>query len=67
VALPSAANVKRFGSQVTVTGDRGSVTVPVRVADIGDDVIWLPANSTGHGLLADLASPGSRVEVTNAH
>jgi NADH-quinone oxidoreductase subunit G len=66
VARLSAANIERLGTTVTVTGDRGSVTVPAEVADIADDVVWLPAASTGRGLLADVASPGSRVEVTNA-
>jgi NADH-quinone oxidoreductase subunit G len=66
VARLSAANVDRLGATVVVTGDRGSVTVPVEVADIADDVVWLPASSTGRGLLADVASPGSRVEVTHA-
>ncbi|GAA1954863.1 NADH-quinone oxidoreductase subunit G [Nocardioides panacihumi] len=66
VARLSAANVERFGSTVTITGDRGSVTVPAEVADIADDVVWLPASSTGRGLLADVASPGAGVEVTGA-
>ena len=49
---------------VTLTGDRGSVTLP---AAVGDDlvagVVWVPANSFGAGVLSDLASPGSRVRV----
>jgi NADH-quinone oxidoreductase subunit G len=51
---------------VTVTGDRGSMTLPVVVADLPDDVVWVPANSVGHGVLADLASPGSTVTVKGA-
>jgi NADH-quinone oxidoreductase subunit G len=66
VALLSRANVLRLGTTVTITGDRGSITVPAREADIADDVVWLPSNSTGRGVLADLASPGSTVEVTSA-
>jgi NADH-quinone oxidoreductase subunit G len=54
------------GPTVTLTGDRGSVTVPAEVADLHDDVVWLPANSLGNGILADLASPGSRVTVKEA-
>ena len=38
---------------MTVTGDRGSVTLPAVVADLPDGVVWVPANSTGRGLLAD--------------
>jgi NADH-quinone oxidoreductase subunit G len=49
---------------VTLTGDRGSVILPAEVADLADDVVWVPANSFGNGVLADLASPGSRVTVS---
>ncbi len=35
--------------------------LPAEVADLPDDVVWLPSNSLGNGVLADLASPGSRV------
>ncbi|MGA8247566.1 MAG: molybdopterin-dependent oxidoreductase, partial [Nocardioides sp.] len=56
-----------LGEMVTLTGDRGSVTLPVEVADdLADDTVWVPANSTGHGVLADLASPGSGVRVKGA-
>jgi NADH-quinone oxidoreductase subunit G len=52
------------GPTVTLTGDRGYVTLP---AEVGDDlvagVVWVPANSFGAGVLSDLASPGSRVRV----
>jgi NADH-quinone oxidoreductase subunit G len=53
-----------LGPMVTLTGDRGSVTLPVEVADdLADDIVWVPANSVGNGVLADLASPGSGVRV----
>ncbi len=52
--------------RVTVTGDRGSVTLPAEVGvGLPDRVVWLPANSFGRGVLADVASPGSRVNVTS--
>ena len=54
-------------ARVTVTGDRGSVELPVEVADLPDGVVWVPANSFGRGVLADLASPGSPVTVKGAH
>ncbi len=54
------------GPTVTVTGDRGSVTMPAEPADLADDVVWVPAGSFGRGVLADLASPGSRVTVKGA-
>ena len=49
--------------EVTLTGDRGTVTLPVEVADLPDDVVWVPARSVGRGVLAELASPGSPVAV----
>ncbi|WP_137292346.1 NADH-quinone oxidoreductase subunit G [Nocardioides dongxiaopingii] len=69
-ARPPVARVGRAvhdacGPTITVTGDRGSITLPAEVAaDVVDGVVWLPASSTGRGLLADLASPGTRVTVT---
>ncbi|HEY0889208.1 MAG TPA: NADH-quinone oxidoreductase subunit G [Nocardioides sp.] len=67
VALLSAATLERLGTTVTVTGDRGSVTLPaVAAADLADDVVWLPSNSFGRGVLAEVASPNSRVEVSGA-
>ena len=52
---------------MTVTGDRGSVTLPVEATtDLVDGTVWVPANSTGSGVLADLASPGSGVRVKGA-
>jgi NADH-quinone oxidoreductase subunit G len=50
----------------TLTGDRGSVTLPVEVGDLPDGVVWVPANSAGRGVLADLASPGSSVTIKGA-
>ena len=37
-----------------------------RADDLVDGVVWVPANSFGNGVLADLASPGSRVTVKGA-
>jgi NADH-quinone oxidoreductase subunit G len=63
VARVSAAVYDAVGPMVTLTGDRGSVTLPAEIADIADGTVWVPANSFGRGVLADLASPGSRVTV----
>ena len=49
-----------------LTGDRGSVTLPVEVAEMPDGVVWVPANSFGRGVLADLASPGGSVTLKGA-
>jgi NADH-quinone oxidoreductase subunit G len=54
------------GGTVTLTGDRGTVTLPIEVADLPAGTIWVPANSFGNGVLADLASPGSSVSVKGA-
>ena len=66
VAKVSQSVFDACGPTVTVTGDRGAVTLPAEVADVPDGVVWVPANSMGHGVLADLASPGSRVTVKGA-
>ncbi|HEY0949352.1 MAG TPA: NADH-quinone oxidoreductase subunit G, partial [Nocardioides sp.] len=63
VARLSRATYDALGSTVTLTGDRGSVTLPAEPADLDDGVVWVPANSFGRGVLADLAAPGSRVTV----
>jgi NADH-quinone oxidoreductase subunit G len=64
VCRVSPAVAGRVGAMVTLEGDRGSVTLPVEVTDdLADDVVWVPANSTGNGVLADLASPGSGVRL----
>jgi NADH-quinone oxidoreductase subunit G len=67
VCRVSAARARSLGGMVTLEGDRGSMTLPVEVADdLADDVVWVPANSTGSGVLADLASPGSAVRLKGA-
>ncbi|HEX4830753.1 MAG TPA: NADH-quinone oxidoreductase subunit G [Trebonia sp.] len=50
------------GDKVTVASAAGSVTVPVAVTVMADGVVWLPANSPGSAVRADLvAGHGSRV------
>jgi NADH-quinone oxidoreductase subunit G len=67
VARVSRAAAAALGPMVTLTGDRGSVTLPVEaVDDMADGTVWVPANSTGNGVLADLASPGTGVRVKGA-
>lgn len=51
------------GDLVTVTGDRGSLTLPLEVTDVAPGAVWVPMRSTGRGVLAELASPGSTVVV----
>ncbi|MEQ6900576.1 NADH-quinone oxidoreductase subunit G [Nocardioides sp. YIM 152588] len=64
VALLPPALYDAHGPTVTLTGDRGSVTLPAEpAADLVDGVVWVPADSFGAGVLADLASPGSRITI----
>ena len=63
MARVSAEVYDAIGQTVTLTGDRGSVTLPAEVADLAEGTVWVPANSFGRGVLADLASPGSQVTV----
>jgi NADH-quinone oxidoreductase subunit G len=62
-----------LGADITVSTERGSVTLPVEVADLPDGVVWLPGNSgpvtvrrnlvAGHGSLVAVAvSNGSSAE-----
>ncbi len=65
VARVSASAYDALGPAVTITGDRGSVTLPAVIAhDLVDGVVWLPGRAHGRGVLADVASPGSRVKLT---
>jgi NADH-quinone oxidoreductase subunit G len=71
-ARPAVARISQSvydacGDLVTITGDRGEWTLPAEVADVPDGVVWVPSNSSGNGVLADLASPGSRVTVKGAN
>ncbi|MBF4768264.1 NADH-quinone oxidoreductase subunit G [Nocardioides agariphilus] len=66
VARVSANVYDALGPSITVTGERGSVTVPAAIAEIADDVVWLPANSSGRGLLAEVGLPGSTVTLKGA-
>ncbi|MDN5743719.1 MAG: NADH-quinone oxidoreductase subunit G [Nocardioidaceae bacterium] len=67
VALISAPLYDQYGPTVTLTGDRGEVTLAAAIAeDLVDGVVWMPANSVGNGVLADLASPGSAVTISGA-
>ena len=67
VAKLSPASYAALGETITVSGDRGEVTLPAEAVEgMPDGVVWVPANSFGNGVLADLASPGSRVHVREA-
>jgi NADH-quinone oxidoreductase subunit G len=64
VVLVSRALYDQHGPTISLTGDRGSMTLPAEIADdLPDGVVWVPAGSVGNGVLADLASPGSKVTI----
>ena len=56
----------RYGDTVTLTGDRGSVDAAGRGRRPGRRRRLGPGQLAGNGVLADLASPGSRVTVKGA-
>jgi NADH-quinone oxidoreductase subunit G len=65
-ATAAAAGVAN-GDKVTVATSAGSVTVPLDVTDMTDGVVWLPTNSSGAAVRADLgAGHGSRVTLRRA-
>jgi NADH-quinone oxidoreductase subunit G len=69
VARVSRSLFERLGSpeQVEVTGPKGSVRLPVEVADMLDNVVWLPMNSVGCVIHRDLGiQPGDQVQVVAA-
>jgi NADH-quinone oxidoreductase subunit G len=50
---------------VTVSTERGSITLPVEVGDLPDGVVWLPSNSDGSNVRVSLgAGHGSVVSIT---
>lgn len=65
VARLSAADHLALGAPdaVTLTGDRGSLTLPAAVTDMVDGVVWVPGNSAVGSVLTDLGAIGSRVAV----
>jgi NADH-quinone oxidoreductase subunit G len=68
VALVSPATARSLGlaagASVTLTGERGSVVLPVGVADLPDGVVWAPTNTGGVNLNRDLGAAGSAVRIT---
>jgi NADH-quinone oxidoreductase subunit G len=65
VAIASATTAAGLGDTVTVTGPAGAVTLPLVVGDVVDDVVWVPMNSPGCHIHADLgAVPGTPVQLS---
>ncbi|MET8156487.1 NADH-quinone oxidoreductase subunit G [Sphaerisporangium sp. NPDC005289] len=57
-ALMSETTAAEIGAldsgKVTITTEGGAVTLPARVADLPDRVVWVPANSAGCSVTRDL-------------
>lgn len=64
VARLSRAWADQLGASVKVIGPRGTVELPVEVAEMADDVIWLPTNSGVSLSVALGVLPGGVVEVS---
>ena len=70
VARLSAATAAEIGAadgdSVTVRTDRGAITLPLEITDMPDRVVWLPLNSPGIAVHAQLGrrprAPSSRIE-----
>jgi NADH-quinone oxidoreductase subunit G len=53
------------GGLVTVTSERGSLTLPLVVAEMPDRVVWVPMRTPDAAVRRDLAVlPGSVVRIT---
>ncbi|MDT7547038.1 MAG: NADH-quinone oxidoreductase subunit [Actinomycetota bacterium] len=53
------------GDAVTVSTDRGSLTLPLVVADLPDEVVWVPARTPDAAVARDLAAvPGDVVRLS---
>ncbi len=71
VARLSAATADRLGlrvgSSVTVSTDRGEITLPLAITDMTDGVVWVPTNSGPSRVRRELgAVNGARVRVSIA-
>ncbi len=71
VARMSAATAAEAGTadggKVTVATGHGAITVPVEIAEMPDRVVWLPTNSAGSHVRAQLlAGHGASVTVRSA-
>ncbi len=67
-ALMSAATAAEIGAtpggEVTVSTERGAITLPLLIADLPDRVVWLPTNSAGSTVRATLGvDAGAVVDV----
>jgi NADH-quinone oxidoreductase subunit G len=64
-ALLSAATAAEIGAsdgdQITVSSDRGSITLPLEIATVADRVVWVPTRSPGSAVRRRLAPAAGAV------
>jgi NADH-quinone oxidoreductase subunit G len=64
-AATAAAVGAADGEPLTVASEHGSITVPLAVTEMVDDVVWLPTNSAGSTVNATLrVGPGAVVGIS---
>ena len=68
-AMLSAATARSVGvvagAKVTVSTERGSLTVPAVIAEVADGVVWLPTNARGSSVRSALgANAGDLVKLS---
>jgi NADH-quinone oxidoreductase subunit G len=65
VARLSAATAAEIGATegdlVTISTDRGEITLPLAITEMPDRVVWLPLNSAGSGVHQQLAATAGAV------
>src|SRR5689334_8405533 len=71
VARLSAATAAGIGAAdgdlVTVSSDRGTITLPLAITEMVDDTVWLPLNSPGSAVYPQLGvTAGSAVSIGRA-
>ncbi|HET8561188.1 MAG TPA: NADH-quinone oxidoreductase subunit G [Marmoricola sp.] len=69
VVLVSAAHLERLGVEegaiVSLNGPKGSIQLPVGVADLADGVVWAPASAPGASVRHLVGPAGCSVTVTS--
>ncbi|WP_329118802.1 NADH-quinone oxidoreductase subunit G [Streptomyces sp. NBC_01465] len=66
-ATTAAETGVKDGDVLAVTGPAGALQLPLQVTDMPDRVVWVPLNSVGAGVPADVgARPGDLVKITAA-
>ena len=60
----AAAHGLSRASSVVISTARGSLELPLRIADVADNTVWVPMHSTGSDVLELGATHGARVQLS---